>query len=247
MKVVLADATPLRDSISLISDLVTEATIKISKEGIELAAMDPANVAMVVFKLLGSTFVESDIPEEQKIAVNLANLKQVLKRATPSDMLTLEVEEGKLSLKLKGQTTRTFSTPLLDLDDKEQKIPSLTFPIKASMPSSVLADAVDDAGVVGESVTLGIEPDTFFISSEGDLSKAHVEVKKSEEVIVETNSEANIKSKYSLEYLKKMVQAGKLADNVTLQFNQDYPLKVDYTVQDKLQLSFILAPRVDND
>ena len=55
------------------------------------------------------------------------------------------------------------------------------------------------------------------------------------------------KAKYSLEYLKKMISGSKLADKVSLQFNTDYPLKIQYTVLDKLSMSFILAPRVDND
>ncbi|MBI4143619.1 proliferating cell nuclear antigen (pcna) [Candidatus Woesearchaeota archaeon] len=247
MKLVLADASYLRDSIGIISELVTEAKIKISKEGLELAAMDPANVAMIIFKLLSSTFIEHDIQEDQHIAVNLANLKQVLKRANPSDILSLEVTEGKLNIQLKGQTIRKFSTPLLEIDEKEQKIPNLSFNAKTTLPSTTLTEAIEDAGVVGESVTFSIEPETFSISSEGDLSKVHVEIKQGEETKIETNSKANLKSKYSIEYLKKMVQGGKLADNATVSFNQDYPLKLDYTVTDKLLLSFILAPRVDND
>jgi hypothetical protein len=44
-----------------------------------------------------------------------------------------------------------------------------------------------------------------------------------------------------------MIQGAKLADKAVVQFSKDYPLKLDYTVKDKMQLAFILAPRVDND
>ena len=44
-----------------------------------------------------------------------------------------------------------------------------------------------------------------------------------------------------------MIQGSKLSDTVTIRFNNDYPLKVEYKAMDKLMLSFILAPRVDND
>ena len=57
MKLVLADSKLLADSISIISELVNEARIKISKESLEIISMDPANVAMVIFKLLSSSFV----------------------------------------------------------------------------------------------------------------------------------------------------------------------------------------------
>jgi hypothetical protein len=44
-----------------------------------------------------------------------------------------------------------------------------------------------------------------------------------------------------------MMAAGKIADDVTIQFNKDYPLKLEYKAVDKIFLSFILAPRVEND
>ena len=44
-----------------------------------------------------------------------------------------------------------------------------------------------------------------------------------------------------------MILGSKLTDRVSLHFNNDYPLKLEYKAVDKLMLSFILAPRVDND
>ena len=61
------------------------------------------------------------------------------------------------------------------------------------------------------------------------------------------NSEDKVKAKYSIEYLKKMITASKLTNEVRIQFNKDYPLKLEYKAVDKLLLSFVLAPRVEND
>ena len=58
MRLTLAEPKYLKDSISIISELVNEAKLKISKDGIELVAMDPANVAMVIFRLLPTAFTE---------------------------------------------------------------------------------------------------------------------------------------------------------------------------------------------
>jgi proliferating cell nuclear antigen len=63
----------LKDSITIISDLVSEARFKITKNGIELVAIDPANVAMVIFRLLASNFVEYSIEKELNIGLNLNN------------------------------------------------------------------------------------------------------------------------------------------------------------------------------
>ncbi|MBN2111614.1 proliferating cell nuclear antigen (pcna) [Candidatus Woesearchaeota archaeon] len=248
MKLTLADPSYLKDSISIISELVNEARFKITPDAIELVAMDPANVAMVIYKLLSSCFTEYDVKDETELAINLNNLKQILKRAKPSDMLSLEMTpENKLQIKLKSNTTRTFSIPIIELDEREQKVPELKFPISIQTQSSILNDAIEDADIVAESVTFIAEKNKLMIAAESDLSKANIEINANEETKINTESTDKVKAKYSIEYLKKMIAGSKLADEVSINFNRDYPLKMEYKVVDKLLLAFILAPRVEND
>ncbi|MBW2980236.1 proliferating cell nuclear antigen (pcna) [Candidatus Woesearchaeota archaeon] len=247
MKLALAEPKYLKESVSIISDLVNEARFKINKEAVELVAMDPANVAMVVFKLLSSCFTEYDVKEDVEIAINLSNMKQILRRANPSDMLSLELNEGKLKIQLKGASVRTFNLPIIELEEKEQKIPELKFQAKVTAPVGVLNEAVEDADIVAEAVSFQAEPKKFVVNAEGDLSQAKIEVGESDNVKINVEGTEKIKSKYSVEYLKKMMNASKLTDSVTIQFNKDYPLKLDYTAVDKVMLSFILAPRVENE
>ena len=51
---------------------------------------------------------------------------------------------------------------------------------------------------------------------------------------------------YSTEYLKKMAKSSVLSDTAIIQFSSDYPLKIDFKSLNKLQMSFILAPRIEN-
>ena len=247
MRLTLAKPSYLKESISIISDLVNEARFKITSNAIELVAMDPANVAMVVFKLLSSCFTEYDVKKDTEIAINLANFKQILRRASPKDMLTLEMEDNKLKIQLKSSTTRTFNLPIIELEDKEQKVPELKFPVTIKTASSILNEAIADVDVVGESVSFIAEPKKFTLLAEGDLNQAKIEIKEDELTKVTVNSDDKIKAKYSIEYLKKMISGSKLSDEVTIQFNKDYPLKLEYKSVDKVMLSFILAPRVEND
>tara|TARA_Y100000294_G_scaffold167862_1_gene177460 strand:- start:312 stop:1055 length:744 start_codon:yes stop_codon:yes gene_type:complete len=247
MRLTLAEPKYLKDSITIISGLVNEATFKIKPEAIELVAMDPANVAMVIFKLLSSSFTEYDVKNEVEIAINLNNFKQILRRIKPNDMLTLELDENKLKITLKGDTKRTFSLPIIELDEREQKIPDLSFNTQIKINSITFNEAVEDADIIAESVLLMAEAEKFMINAEGDLSKASIEIKKSDSTSINTTSTDQIKAKYSIEYLKKMIVASKLCDDVIINFSKDYPLKLEYKVIDKLMMNFILAPRVEND
>ncbi|MBR9706324.1 proliferating cell nuclear antigen (pcna) [Candidatus Pacearchaeota archaeon] len=248
MRLTLAEPKYLKDSISIISDLVNEARFKVTPEAMELVAMDPANVAMVIFKLLGSAFTEYDVKDPVEIAINLSNLKQILRRASPNDMLTLELgPENKLKVELKGNTKRTFNLPIIELEEKEQKIPDLKFPVTITTSSTILSESIEDVDIVAESVTFMADKDKFSINAEGDLSQANIEVKAGDNTKIKVEGDEKIKSKYSIEYLKKMMGASKLSDEVSINFNKDYPLKLEYKKIDKLMLSFILAPRVENE
>jgi len=248
MRLTLAEPKYLKESIAIISDLVNEARFKVNKEAIELVAMDPANVAMVIFKLLSSSFIEYDVKKDVEIAINLSNLKQITRRAKPDDMLTLELDpENKLRVQLKGNNLRTFNLPIIELDEKEQKIPDLKFPVSIKLPSNVLNEAIEDVDVVAESVTFAAEPKKFIINAEGDLSQANIEIKEGDRTKIKVDGDEKVKAKYSIEYLKKMITGSKIADEVSIYFNNDYPLKLEYKTVDKVILSFILAPRVENE
>lgn len=245
MKLTLAEPKYLKESVMIISELVNEARFKISKDAIELVAMDPANVAMVIFKLLSSSFAEYKVDQEVNIAINLGNLKLIMRRAKPQDTLTLELEQNKLKIVLKGGSTRTFSLPIIDLEEKEQRVPELKFACTISVPSAMLSDAIEDADIVGESVAFACDKGVFTVEAAGELSNARIEIREGKDVKVKC-LEAS-KAKYSIEYLKKMMNGAKLADNVDIHFSADYPLKLDYKAVDKMLLSFILAPRVENE
>ena len=156
-----------------------------------------------------------------------------------------EAVKLKESIRLKGNTTRTFNLPIIELEEKEQKIPDLKFPVSVTMPSSTLTNVIEDADIVAESVTFEVEKGKFTVHAIGDLSQAKIEVKAGDDVKIEADE--RVKAKYSIEYLKKMIGGSKLSENAEIRFNRDYPLKLDFKVVDKLLLSFILAPRVEND
>lgn len=246
MKIVLADPSLFKESISIISELVSEVRFKINATALEMVAMDNANISMIIFKMFSSAFVEYKVDGDTELSVNLLNLKQILQRAQKTDVLTIELaEENRLKIILKGRITRTFFLPLIDINEEEQKIPELEMKAKIKTDSIVIKDAIDDCDVVSDSVSFIAEKDNFSIESKGDSSKVRIDIPKDDITTIEASE--FVKSKYSIEYLKKMLKASKLNETIEIQFSQEYPLRINFTKEDILQLVFILAPRVDND
>ena len=243
MRAVLTEPRLLRDSIAAISELVSEAKFKLSGDGIELLAMDPAAAAMVWFRLLPAAFLEYTVERPVELGLNLMSLKQILKRAKPSDSVLLELEGDRLKIELRGSSTRTFSLPLIDIEAKELKMPELAFSTTIRTSAAALNEAVEDADIVADVVIFQAEKGKLMLLAEGDGSHAKVELAEDTSVELQTEHAA---AKYSLDYLKKMIISTKLCDEVLIRFAQNYPMRLDYRAVDKFALSFILAPRLED-
>lgn len=242
----LSEPKTLKDAIAIISNFIIEADIKVTKNNIELVAMDPANVAMVIFKMNNTAFAEYKVDKEQTIGINLSNLKQVLSRAKADDILKLKHQDSKLMISMIGKTTRDFSLRLIEIEEKEEKIPKLEFPIKISLDSSMFQNAIEDADLVAKSTSFIAKPNKFTISASGDSNEAKIEIPKDENTSIMLENKESAEAKYAIEYLEKMTNGAKLCERVTLQYNKEYPLKMTFKDED-FELIFILAPRVENE
>ncbi|OYT37540.1 proliferating cell nuclear antigen (pcna) [Candidatus Pacearchaeota archaeon ex4484_31] len=226
----------LSDAIALVSELILEAKIKVSKEGLELTAMDPANVALVSLKIPSSVFSKFEVKETEELAVNLDDLKQVLRRVPATASLVIEKKENSLCLKI-GK--RTFNIALISLESEEKQIPKLSFSSEVELSSAYLAEAINDAAIVSDSCSFIANKNSFIVEARGSLNSARTEFDSNEAKI---KSDTESKAKYGIDYLTKFMKASKIASNVKVSFSTDYPAKFDFKDSD-VEITFILAPR----
>ena len=228
--------------VGIISELVLEVKLKVTKDGLSILAIDPANVAMVSFKLPNTAFSELEVEGKEVLGVSLDSLKAVLRRIHSGSVLIITKEENELKLQIKDKVTREFNLALIDVEGEDKEVPNLEFTSKIEMSSIDFSEVIEDCSIVADSCSFVSESDKFVIQAKGSLNSF-----KSEFSSDELNIEAeNASSKYSIEYLQKMIKATKLTDKVKINFSNDYPLKLDF-ITPFIELSFILAPRVESE
>lgn len=228
------------DVIGIISELVTEVRIKVNMDGLSIVAIDPANVALVSFKLPANIFTAIEASDEV-LGISLDSLKSVLRRCSVGSSLVMISGEGMLKIEIHDKIKREFNLALINIDQEEKQMPSLDFNSKIEMSSIDFFDAVEDCAVVSDSCSFAVKDAKFIIQASGlHSTKSSF---SSDEVKIDGN---NAKSKYSLEYMQKFTKACKISDKVKINFAEDYPLKLDFG-NDRFQLSFVLAPRVENE
>ncbi|MDY6766069.1 MAG: proliferating cell nuclear antigen (pcna) [Candidatus Nanohaloarchaea archaeon] len=244
----LSDAGLLNDALQSISNIITEGVFQFSDDGVKLVAADPAMVAMVDFELEQEAFDTYECDEPAKIGVNIEDLYSIVRRAGSNETVELELDQdaSKLYVRMHNGSDRSFSLALLNLD--EEDIPStddLDFSVAADVTTAVLDDAVGDASVVGDAVTVRADGDAITLAAEGDNSTVETTIRAGSDGLMELDADGQVQSMFSLDYLNKMIKAKKLSDTTRLKLGDDFPMRLEFQVPDTLQLSYVLAPRIE--
>jgi proliferating cell nuclear antigen PCNA len=243
MKLKLDSPKILADIVGVISDLVTEVRLKVDSNGLYLNATDPANAAMVYFKIPSDLFSEFSVVSDKTevLGINLENMKNVLRRCKPGSSLTISKEGAFLKLTIQDRIKREFTLALIEVDTEERAMKEWEFNSVIKMNSDSLVEVIEDCLIVSDACTFMASPDSFIVEAHG-LNSAKAEFSSEELEIHSGNSTA----RYSLEYLNKFIKGAKISSKATLSFSDEHPMRLDFTTGNVI-LSFVLAPRVEQD
>jgi len=247
-KAVLSDVDLLKNSVPAIAEIIDEGIFKVDKNGLSMLAPDRTMVSVTDLKILSSAFDEFTVDKEENLGLNLSHFASVLKRLGAGDKLVLESDKGNmLKITAKGTSTRTFEIPLIEVTTEKPPVDQLVFDGTVSLSSDLFDQGVADAEVIGDSIILEASNEGFSMRAKGDVRSSNLELDKNDKGLLKLEIKGKIKAQYPLEYLKKMMKAGKVAKHMTVEFSSDYPLRLTFKTIDKMSLSFILAPRVSEE
>jgi len=237
----LEDPKLFANIVNIISDLVTEVRLKVTKEGMSLVAIDPASVAMTYFNIPAELFSQFEIEKDEILGVNLESLGSVLRRCSLGSSLTLQRVDNLLKIGIQDKIRRDFTLALISVEGEEREFPRWEFKSVIKMDAQSFVEAIEDCLVVSDACTFSAEPNKFIIEAKG-LNSARVEFSSDEAEIYSDYGSA----RFSLEYLTKFIKGAKIANRVEINFSDNHPMRINFPAG-KVLLSFVLAPRVEQD
>lgn len=238
--------------------LVDEAKIHVTTDGLEIRAVDPANVALVETTLDAEAF---DAYQGAGITfgVNLTRLDDVLGVADSDALaqLALDVETNKLAIESEGLE---FTVACIDPESIRQE-PDMDAPEESDgittefvIEGRALDRIETAAGVVDGSsnttsssghVYLRFDPDTetFTGFAQGDTDDVTVDYEREDLVALRRAGGAD--SVYSLDYVSDIVKPLDAATEVTVHLGEEWPAYVEHEFADgRGWTRYMLAPRV---
>jgi len=235
----------LRELVEVVSTLVPEAKLSISKDGVSVKAVDPSHVAMLVLNLNKAAFDEFT-GEPTEIGIDIEKLKEVLRLSKPGDLIDLQYDGGKSRLIVKvGKVTRHMAT-IDPAGITDPKVPNVTPPGIAVVKMEELRQGIRGTESISDHVTLALDAEGFRMHSEGETDRVDMLLPK--DGLGRLEVKEAVKSMYPLDFFSNMVKSITTSQEVTLHIGNEYPLKIEFAVANgKGDAKFLLAPRVEED
>ncbi len=263
------DAKYWKNCTDSIVSLVDEGSFYISKEGINLKAMDPSGISMVSFQAPNKIFSKFDVSaakleskskssdsadekvdKEEKsagyyIGLNLSNFSKLLNSARSGEQLSMKDKDNKMILEfLSSNGHRSYILPMIDVKKSTDAEPKIEFDSSISIKSDYFKGILRDAAQLSTYVGFKLEDNTFLVSAKGDAGELEEEFKTDNEQIQKIDTKKVSSATFNLDYLSRMISACPSNEVITLEMKTDQPIRLNYKIGDA-KVSYYLAPYME--
>ena len=238
----VVNAGVLKTLLKGLNILVSESRWRFSESGLQIRAVDPANVSMVIANIEPHVFDAYQINEKEVIiGVDIDRLFDFVKSFRKDDLVDITILDSKINIKARSIE---YSLSLIDPSAirREPKIPEIELPAKIVMTVENFKQALNAANKFSDYVILETSDSGLKLQADGDIDKITAYFRDSE--VIEFNG-AKAKSMFGIDYLMQFFSVPDKNSVVTLRLGDNYPLHLTFEIQDGFTLEYFQAPRIE--
>lgn len=252
----LKESLLMKKLIESIKDIVSEINLEVSPHGINLQAMDGSHVALVTVNLSCDGFEEYRCDKVLTLGINVQSLWKLMKCGGNEDYLTLkaDTEPSHLNIIFENKKIKkncNFKLGLINIESEHLGIPETSYGSKVTMSSAEFNRVTKELYQLSETVNIETQSTfvNFSINSESVSGNIKIDGNQSSNVEEQTSIQVAepVNLAFALRYLNMFTKATPLSDQVTLYLSSEYPLKVEYGLDNLGSLKYYLAPRISEE
>ncbi|NPA97316.1 MAG: hypothetical protein GXO32_06920 [Crenarchaeota archaeon] len=219
------------------SAALEEVPVIFSSEGMIIEGLSPDKAIMLSVFIPATAFEEYNVSEETSVVAPKDEFVKAFKRATKRDRVTFELSPGSREMVIRVTNVRTsvereYIVSLSEVGYQRIGELDIDLEVNARMPSDELANIVKDVAIVADEATFQFTSETNAIRVQafGDLGEYRTELKQFKPLTLIESTVSAASSKYSVDHLKILAKVLDLADEVTIAFGPDKPLKAELDI-----------------
>lgn len=152
---------------------------------------------------------------------------------------------------LETEKCAEFQLNLLTLDAEALGIPDTEYPTSIKMSSTEFVRLCRELTQLAESVRVEVDANLATFSFSGKAGAGKIKMKKNNaeksEDQIDIKCEEKVNSNYGLQYLNSFAKASSLSSHVVLYLSSQYPLMIEYEIENMGFVKFYLAPKMDDE
>ncbi len=247
MEITFSQAKEFENIIKMVSGLLEEAVFTLDEDGLKMRSMDPSRVALLDLNIPKQTFEDYQVEEPVELGINVDRFSKILRRGSSGDSLTLrQSTDDSLKVIFKGRAKRSFKLALRDIEDSSKELPDLDHTSKIALYAEILKESIKDASLVGDNLSFEVEEGKFMAKARGNGQQTSALLTEEDDSLIEIEVNEETKSTYGLTYLESIIKPMSKSDIIELKLGSDMPVKIMYPIQEEGELTFVCAPRIEN-
>jgi proliferating cell nuclear antigen len=235
---------PIRNMITAIKDILTDATITFTKEGMRIINFDKTHTILVNVVLHASKFEHYVCkPDKIVICANTLHLFKVISTMSNDDTLTMYIEncdyhDGVVShLGLQydnGDIRQCYSQKLrlIEPDTEELVIPNIEYSTIINLPSADFQKSIRDLSAISDRIEIKSVGSDLIFSAEGSFASSKIYRSELDSFMEFTQRPQDrssvVQGIFSLKSLTNFIKCSPLCSTVEIFISNDLPLICSY-------------------
>jgi len=239
----------------VLKETLNDVNFIFDNSGMKVMAMDGSHVALVHMKLHASSFEYFKCTEPKlHVGLNMSNLYKLIKTVTNMDTITFfidSVHRHEFGIKIENadkNSYTTFNLKMLDIDEQEIRIPDIQLDSVITMPSNDFQRMCRDMNNIADHILITSCAHVLKLSCSGDFASQETLIGEANHGLTfsKTSDQEEVTGRFSLKYINLFTKSTNLSNTLEIYLKKDFPLMLKYNVANLGDLTFCLAPTLDD-
>jgi len=248
---------PIKNMITAIKDILTDATITFTKSGLKIINFDKTHTILVNVLLNSKRFeVYECSPDKIIVCTNTLHFFKVISSMSNDDTLTIFIEDedyddgivSHLGLQYDNGDIKQCSRQklrLIEPDNEELIVPDVEYSTVINLPTTDFQKIIRDMNGISDRIEIKSVGNELIFSCEGTFASSKIFRKESDDCmkfIQKPDASVIIQGEFSLKSLGHFIKCTPLCANLEIYLGNDLPLIVKYDVASLGEIRLCLSP-----
>lgn len=247
---------PIRNMITAIKDILIDATITFTKNGMKIINFDKTHTILVNVFLNANRFEQYNcIPDKIIVCANTLHLFKVISTLSNDDTLSMYIDKADyhdgivshLGLQYdNGEIKQCYSQKLrlIEPDPEELVVPDVEYSTIINLPTTDFQKIIRDLNGISDRIEIKSVGSDLIFSCEGNFASSRIFRSESDgflEFLQKPDASTVIQGEFSLKSLSHFIKCTPLCSHLEMYLGNDLPLIVKYDVASLGNIKLCLA------